>query len=275
MLERSRKLSQHKWKLQLPGTLDVSTVCMVGGGAAAATEARAGAWWVGLGGCSEPGWGPWTTPVLVTGINPLGGGEGATTCGLFPGTGATCDVRGAAEPGPGCIGWKEGMVVPWNTKENLRITVMQKRFWYLILHQMQIYWQDTTENPTLAADIAPHFSAQEELKEWKASLQAERKQEAQKISPTSKPHAKVKWTRSIYIKCRKWPVTSFLITKTEQMLSFYNQINNSWYKETLTQKSTCGTWGAWEGRNIWGWDAAWYGAGAPYPLPYGELTGSW
>lgn len=92
--------------MRLPGTLEVSTVCTVGGGAAGVTEVCAGVDWVGLGGCIEPTVGPWTTPELVTGINPLGGGVGATTFGiLWPGTAPNCDGRVPAAPATGGIGW--------------------------------------------------------------------------------------------------------------------------------------------------------------------------
>lgn len=78
---------------------------MVGGGAAAVTEGCTVVDW-GLGGCTEPIVGPWTTPGLVTGINPLVGGEGATTCGIWcPGTVLNCDGRVLAELVTGGTGW--------------------------------------------------------------------------------------------------------------------------------------------------------------------------
>ena len=94
-----------KKKIRLPGTFEVSTVCIVGGGAAGVIAGWTGACWVGLGGCIGPIPGLWTTPEL-TGINPLCVGVGATTWGsLWPGTVPTWDVTLPREPAPGGPDW--------------------------------------------------------------------------------------------------------------------------------------------------------------------------
>lgn len=79
----------------IPGTLEVSAVCTVGGGAAGVGAACAAACCVGgLAGCTDLG----ATPGVAMGVNPTGPAAGATTWGIF-------GPAGAYGPGPGGTGY--------------------------------------------------------------------------------------------------------------------------------------------------------------------------